>query len=83
MRILLLIGTIYFLPNYCFATTVLALRTNDALFVAADSLIMDGGSFRGHLCKVVIAPNHIFAAAGILRDTVGRFGLHPVRLTPA
>jgi hypothetical protein len=72
VRILILSAFLYWLPADAFATAVVALRTDSEIVVAADSKAVTIEGFEGKRCKTLIAPHHIFAAAGIIGQ-VGTF----------
>lgn len=67
------------LSSLCHATSVLALRTDEALFVGADSKVVAiNGSETGFGCKVSVSQNYVFSSAGLLKDTRGPFDLHKI-----
>lgn len=72
VRLLILIAILYWLPDDAFATAVVALRTGSEIVVGADSKSLTIEGFEEKRCKTLIAPNHIFAAAGIISQ-VGTF----------
>ena len=72
VQILILSAFLYWLPGDTFATAVVALRTGSEIVVAANSKSVTIEGFEDKHCKTLIAPNHIFAAAGIISQ-VGTF----------
>jgi hypothetical protein len=59
---------LYLTPGQDLATALVVLRTDSQILVAADSKTISIEGYGAKRCKILIAPNHIFAAAGIFRQ---------------
>ncbi|TWC00214.1 hypothetical protein FBZ93_1056 [Bradyrhizobium macuxiense] len=54
--------------SQAFATTLIVLRTDSQIVVAADSKVVSIQGYEAMRCKILTTPNHFFAAAGIFRQ---------------
>jgi hypothetical protein len=69
MRLLLFLGILSsWFASQVFATTLIVLRTDSQTVVAADSKVVSIEGQEAKRCKILVAPNHFFAAAGIFRQ---------------
>jgi hypothetical protein len=79
MRLALALAAMCVFPLEGRATTILAIRSNDVLVVAADSREVSVNGFESRdACKIYIAPYHIFAAAGLIENNNKTFSVFDV-----